>query len=124
MRLKRVAATLAVPLLVGTLAACGSSSNAPAAAADAAAGCQVMTNLESEVVNRDGPGAKAANQVLTRVQTELDSAAAQDHRWKRLLADFTLVHHDLSVGSSTGMSAALNDIAGICSPALSAPATS
>ena len=108
-----VVVTLAI-----ALSACGHGPQRAKAESDAASACQQLTNLESSIVDKEGPGKSQAQLTLADSQRLVNEAAALDGRWKRLKADVTAIRQDLENGWTTGFSSAVNDASGICAPAI------
>lgn len=106
-----------VTLAIG-LSACGNGPQRAKAQSDAASACQQLTNLESSIVGKEGPGRSQAQLTLADSQRLVNEAAALDGRWKHLQADVTVIRQDLENGSNAGFSSAANDAAGICTPAI------
>jgi hypothetical protein len=104
--------------LAVALSGCGHGSQRAKAQDDAASACQQLTNLESSIANKEGPGRSQAGLVLSDSQRLVNEAAALDGRWKRLQVDVTLIRQDLDDGSTNGFTSAVEDAEGICAPAI------
>ena len=87
--------------LAVALSGCGNGPQRTKAQDDAASACQQLTNLESSIANKEGPGRSQAGLVLSNSQRLVNEAAALDGRWKRLQVDVTLIRQDLDNGSTT-----------------------
>jgi hypothetical protein len=117
-RLRTLTAVACVATLAVALSGCGNSHQTTKAQNDAASACQQLTNLESSIANKAGPGKSQASLTLSNTQRLVNEAAALDGRWKRLQGDVTVIRVDLDNGVGNGFTSAVNDEAGICAPAI------
>jgi hypothetical protein len=117
-RHRTLSALAGVAVLAVTLSGCGNGAQRTKAQNDAASACQQLTNLESSIANKEGPGKSEAQLVLSDSQRLVNEAAALDGRWRRLQTDVTLIRQDLGNGSTNGFASAVTDAVGICAPAI------
>jgi hypothetical protein len=115
---RTLTAVVCVATLSVALGGCGNSHQQAKAQTDAASACQQLTNLESLVADKEGPGTAQASLTLNSSQRLVNEAAALDGRWKRLQADVTLIRQDLDNGLANGFTSAVDDEAAICAPAI------